>query len=66
MPAALGTVKIRGSVCEGKFGRNLCNVEHIYPQGNSLCYKLVGEVSLWWLPKYVHRGQNENQLKCIP
>lgn len=26
MPAALGTVKIRGPACEGKLERNLCNV----------------------------------------
>lgn len=56
MPAALGTVEIRGSAGEGKLGRNVCDAGRINPQGTALC-KLAGEVSLWRPPRCVHRGQ---------
>lgn len=33
MPAALGTVGIRGSACEGKRGRKVCDAGRVNPQG---------------------------------
>lgn len=61
-PAALGTVKVRGSACEGELGRNSSNVGHVDPQGNALYQKLVGKVSPWRLPRCVHGGQTEYRL----
>lgn len=64
MPAALGTVKMRGSAREGELG-SWSSAARVDSPGSSLSPKPVGRVSPWRLPRYVRGGEKTRAVLCL-